>query len=214
MFVIAQTSYAGNNLLQEFMSLASYESTSHKSDHNDEPPSVGEYNIIAIHDSTSKKYEKKCTKCHADIHTRQSLDPSIPDAHVAMLPFAPGKPNDDKKCVWCHRSVDLVQAAGSPKDAMASLRKHVDSRTCTLCHGPGGEAKQFYQANFNTLHLSGSDMYGLVCSGCHGNLSNSKVRGENAAKIQKAIQKNKGGMAPLGALTTDQILAIANALQK
>ena len=226
MFVIAQTSYAGNEFLQGHMLLASNDSENSESDHHDhkddehkdddhheKPSPITTDNIIAIHDSHSAQYDDNCSECHADIHTRQSLDPTIPDAHVAMLPFAPGKLNDDKKCVWCHRTVDLVQAAGSPKDTLASIRKHVDARTCTLCHGPGGDGKQFYQANFSTLQLSGTDMYGLVCSGCHNNLANSEVKGEDFNEIQEAINENEGGMAPLGALTIDQIQAIADALQ-
>jgi hypothetical protein len=68
-------------------------------------------NIIAIHDSSSEEYKKKCSECHADIPKAQSLDPSIPAAHVAMFDFAPGKPGDDKQCIWCHRTVDLVQGS-------------------------------------------------------------------------------------------------------
>jgi len=180
-------------------------------DDDDAPPAVTD-NIIAAHDRNSPQYNRNCSNCHADIRTRESLDPNIPDAHVAMLPFAPGEINDDKQCTWCHRSVDLVQAAATPKDTGSSLRKQVDARLCTMCHGPGGSAKRFYQTTLEQLGPDGADLYDLACSGCHRVLENSEVRGESANEIHEAINEDEGGMAPLSALTDAQIQAIAGAL--
>jgi mono/diheme cytochrome c family protein len=172
----------------------------------------GTKNYIALHNSSSPQYNDNCSDCHGGIHTRQTLNPLIPDAHVAMLPFAAGETDSDKKCTWCHRSVDLVQATGSPLMLRTSLRKRVDVKLCTLCHGPTGPGKQFYQVSLSSLQLEGSELYDLTCSGCHGLLADSEVEGESAAEIQEKINENEGGMGPLGALNIDQIQAIAAAL--
>ena len=65
-------------------------------------------NLIAVHDSSSRQYNKECISCHADILSAQSLQPPIPNVHVAMIPFTPGE-KDEETCVVCHRTVDLVQ---------------------------------------------------------------------------------------------------------
>ena len=169
-------------------------------------------NIIAAHDRNSLQYKRNCSDCHADIHTGQTLDPLVPDAHVAMLPFAAGETGSNDQCTWCHRSVDLVQAPGSPLLMPNSIRKRIDPRLCTMCHGPGGPAKQFYQETLSSLQLDGSELYDLTCSGCHKVLAGSEVEGESAAEIQTKINGNEGGMGPLGVLNTEQIQSIALAL--
>jgi len=162
-------------------------------------------NIIAIHDSKSDQYDKNCIECHADIRNGQSLDPLIPNVHVAMFPFAPGKQSDDKQCIWCHRTVDLVQGSAG------NIRKQVDATLCTMCHGPASPGKQFYHAD---LALDGPELYDLACAACHKDLANSKVKGESARDIQKKIDENEGGMGPLRVLSTEKIQAIADALAK
>ena len=185
-----------------------------EADEDDEVPttSTATDNIIAAHDRNSPQYNRNCSDCHADIHTGQTLDPFIPDAHVAMLPFAPGETDSNDQCSWCHRSVDLVQAAGSPLVMPNSVRKRIDPRLCTMCHGPGGPAKQFYRETLSSLQLDGSELYDLTCSGCHRVLADSEVEGESAAEIQNKINGNEGGMGPLVALKTEQIQSIAVAL--
>jgi hypothetical protein len=170
-------------------------------------------NIIAIHDSNSGQYDKKCNECHADIRNAQSLDPSIPAAHVAMFDFAPGKPGDDKQCAWCHRTVDLVQ--GSAGD----IRKQVDATLCAMCHGPidrngpsGKMVKKFYQAGPSPS--DGALLYDLACAACHKDLASSKVSGESAKDIQKKIDENEAGMGPLVILSTKEIESIADALAR
>ncbi len=232
MFIFIPASQAGSESFQVPLLLASNDDYSdedrdrkkrhedREEEHEDDdpdrpdhtPPPTGDgVNYIALHDSSSDQFNDNCSGCHANIHTRQTLDPSIPDAHVVMLPLVPGESND--RCIWCHRSVDLVLAAGSPKDHLSSLRKHIDSRVCALCHGPGGVGKQFYQANFSNLQLNGTEMYGLLCSACHGRLTESEVKGEDAGEIQEAINEDEGGMNPLKVLTTQQIQEIADALR-
>jgi hypothetical protein len=174
-------------------------------------------NIIAIHDSSSSQYNKKCNECHADIRNAQSLEPSIaPAAHVAMFDFAPGKPGDDKQCIWCHRTVDLVQGSAG------NIRKQVDATLCAMCHGgpidrdgpgPSGTVKKFYLAGPSPDDPDGDKvLYDLACAACHKDLANSKVEGESANEIQKKIDDDKGGMLPLRILTTVEINSIASAL--
>jgi hypothetical protein len=169
-------------------------------------------NLIAIHDSSSSQYNKKCNECHADIRNAQSLDPSIPNVHVAMFDFAAGKPGDDKQCIWCHRTVDLVQGSAG------NIRKQVDATICAMCHGPfdrngpSGTVKQFYQAGPSPDDPDGVLLYDLACAACHKDLVNSKVSGESAKDIQKKIDENEAGMGPLRVLSTQEIQAIAAAL--
>ena len=168
-------------------------------------------NIIASHDSSSSQYNKNCTNCHGNILTEKSLNASIPNAHVAMLPFAPGK-NNNNKCVWCHRSVDLVQGTERVEKSKANLRKRVNTTVCSLCHGPLGPGKQFFQTGLSPTQPDGPALYELACAACHRSLPNSQVKGESASEIQKKINENEGGMGPLKVLTTEEIQAIAAAL--
>jgi len=168
-------------------------------------------NIIKIHDSSSGQYKKECNGCHEDIRNAQSLEPSIPNVHVAMFDFAPGKPGDDKQCIWCHKTVDLVQGSA---DKM--IRKQVDPTLCTMCHGPAGPGIQFYHAGLSSTidPDDGPALYALACASCHRDLANSKVSGESARDIQKKINENEAGMGPLRVLSTQEIQAIADALAK
>jgi hypothetical protein len=179
-------------------------------------------NIIAIHDSSSDEYKNKCSECHASIPQAQSLESSIaPAAHVAMFDFAPGKPGDDKQCIWCHRTVDLVQGSAG------NLRKQVDATLCTLCHGApprevinnkeperSATAKQFYQAGLSPTDPDGPALYDLACAACHRNPENSQVKGARTDQIQRAIEKDKGKMGPLTVLSIQEIQAIEDALAK
>jgi hypothetical protein len=171
-------------------------------------------NIVAIHDSSSKQYDKDCIECHASVHTEESLDPTIPPAHLAMFDFAPGKPGDKKQCVWCHRSVDLTQATQTEGISKGNLRKRVDTALCGLCHGPSGPGPQFYQTGLSPTEPDGPALYDLVCAACHRDLNDSEVRDESAREIQEAIEDNEGGMRPLRALSSQEIRAIADALAR
>jgi cytochrome c553 len=162
-------------------------------------------NIISIHDSSARQYSDKCISCHEDILSEQSLDPSIPNTHVAMIPFAPGE-KDEETCVVCHRTVDLVQGSAG------NIRKQVDATFCTMCHGPAGPATKFYQKSLSELALEGPELYDLACAACHRDLANSEVSGESAEEIREKINEDEGGMGPLKALSTQEIQAIAVAL--
>lgn len=171
-------------------------------------------NIVAIHDSSSEQYNKKCGDCHSEIHGRQSLDPSIPAAHPGMFPYAAGRPGDDKQCRWCHRTVDLTPAQQFSDKSKGNLRRHVDVTLCTLCHGPyrGGPGQQFYQSGLSPTEPDGVAVYNVVCGGCHRELEDSELIGKNAKKIQKAIDEDKGGMSVLNVLSSQEIAAVAAVL--
>jgi cytochrome c5 len=180
-------------------------------EHDGDDGTIASENIFAQHDRTSPQYNKNCTACHAEILTEQSLDPSIRSAHVVKLSITPGEDNDIK-CAWCHRSVDLVQGSAG------NLRRQVDVALCSLCHGPFkrnealGPVKQFYLAGLSPTDPDGNQLYELVCAACHKDQANSKVKGESASEIQEKINKNEGGMGPLNFLSAGEIQAIASAL--
>lgn len=216
LFAIPQPSFADDERQRSSHDSGESHKDEGKDDDDDDQPPPGDtslQNFIAIHDSNSPQYNRNCSNCHSEIHTRETLNSSIPDAHVAMLPFAPGE--GDNKCTWCHRSVDLVEAAGSPKVTGNTIRKRIDPRLCTLCHGPSGPGERFYAVDFPSVQMDGADLYGLTCSGCHGPLSNpdDDVRGEDANEIREAINENEGGMGVLRILSNAQIEAIAAALK-
>jgi hypothetical protein len=167
-------------------------------------------NLIASHDSASPKYDRNCTNCHSSIPTEKSLNPSIPNAHVAMLPYIPGKGNT--KCIWCHRSVDLVQGSTRIEKSKSNLRKGVNMTLCTLCHGPSGPGNQFFQTELSPTQPDGALLYDLACAACHRDLANSQVKGESVSEIQKKINGNEGGMGPLKVLSAEEIQAIAATL--
>lgn len=170
-------------------------------------------NFAAFHDSNSDQYKKDCTDCHEDVLNGESLNPNIPEAHLAMFEFAAGKTGDDKQCRWCHHnSVDLTQGTQSAATSKGNLRKHVDTALCTMCHGPEGPAEQFYQVGLSSLVTDGGELYDLACAGCHRDLEDSQVKDKDTENIQKAIAKDKGGMGPLIALRPEEIQAIADAL--
>jgi hypothetical protein len=171
-------------------------------------------NLIALHDSRSDQYETECKSCHEDIHSRETFDPAIPAAHLAMSPFAAGEPGSDQQCRWCHRTVDLAQGTQTRGKSIGNLRRHVDATLCTLCHGPyrDGPGAQLYQSGLSPTQPDGPLLYGLVCSGCHGNLDNSDVRGEDAQEIREKIAEDEGGMGVLSILSNEEIDALVAAL--
>ena len=186
-------------------------------DDDDDSTGGNDRNIIALHNLHSPQYDRHCLDCHADVTHEPTLNPSFQEltAHGSMLPFAPGKPGDDKQCTWCHRSIGMEPGMPSPGDELqGSLRKHVDPAACTLCHGPDGPGPQYYQARLSDLMTDGESLYALVCSSCHGVLGNSEVKGESAEEIRSKILEDEGGMGPLDPLTDEQLQRIADALKK
>jgi cytochrome c5 len=184
-----------------------------------DPKGGGSTNLISAHDSNSKDYKKECKKCHAAIHTDESLDPSVPTAHRAMAPFAAGKELSDQQCRWCHLTVDLQQGTQRVENSKGNIRRHVDVELCAFCHGPFGDgssgrgyAPVYYQTSpFSLTNPDGPALYDMLCSGCHGPLEISEVRGDGD-DIQKKIDEDEGGMGALDVLTDAEVQAIAAAL--
>jgi len=58
----------------------------------------------------------------------------------------------------------------------------------------------------------GATLYNSGCSGCHGSLSLSAVKGSSAQTIQNAINNNMGGMSQFKTYTQAQVSGIAAAL--
>ena len=70
----------------------------------------------------------------------------------------------------------------------------------------------YYQTNpFSPTNPDGPALYGMLCSGCHGPLEISEVRGDGD-DIQKKIDEDEGGMGALDVLTEAEVQAIAAAL--
>lgn len=205
------------------------------------PPVASTTNYIAFHDRNSSRYNENCLDCHAGVLTEKPVatatvtnprligQPLTTTAHGTMLRgnFKPGRTGDDRRCQFCHRSVNLVEGPPMPQNEMnGAIRKRVDPAVCTLCHGPktgtgaqpNSPGPQFYQVGLSQLIpltnplAAGQKLYGLYCAGCHNPLANSEVRGESAGEIQSHINGNEGGMGPLRVLTPAQIQAIATAL--
>jgi len=172
---------------------------------DDEVSATSAANIIAAHTRSSRQYNNNCTGCHSQVFSEQSLNPAIHTAHVTMRAFVPGK-EDNRKCVFCHRSVDLLERSAG------NLRRQVDVAVCALCHGPGRATKTFYLTGPSLTNPDGPALYASACSPCHGALANSQVRGKPASEIQNKIRENEGGMGPLQLLTSTEIQAIARAL--
>lgn len=169
------------------------------------PSPLGDVNLVALHDRNSRQYDDNCLDCHAGVTTATSLAPDIEAAHPVMLSSTPGE-DTEEKCVFCHRSVDLMQFSAG------NLRRQVDVTLCSVCHGPSTSIRQLYQSGFSGNDLDGMVLYNLVCSGCHRELQDSEVRGESFNEIREAILDDEGGMRPLQVLTDQQIRAIADSL--
>ncbi|NOY68418.1 MAG: hypothetical protein GXP53_02845 [Deltaproteobacteria bacterium] len=60
--------------------------------------------------------------------------------------------------------------------------------------------------------IDGASLYGTNCAMCHGPLATSSKRGASAAKIQSAINNNRGGMGRLNTFASAEISAIAAVL--
>ena len=167
---------------------------------------LNDVNLVAVHDRSSRQYDDNCLDCHAAIPSATSLDPTIEAAHPVMLSSTPGE-DTEEKCVFCHRSVDLLQFSAG------NLRRHVDVTLCSVCHGPAGPSRQLSQTGIpGNDPTDGAVLYDQVCSSCHRGLQDSEVGGESFDDIREAIFDDKGGMRPLEALSNQQIQAIAGAL--
>ena len=169
---------------------------------------VAAENVLALHNRSSSRYDKECTKCHGHVLLEQSSDPSLHTAHLTMGYYVPGK-EANQKCGFCHRTTDLLLGS------TGNVRRHVDVTLCAVCHGPErAPTKRFYLSGPSPTQPDGPSLYALMCSSCHGDLVTSQVRGKSATEIRHKISENEGGMGPLRVLTTFETDAIARALAR
>ncbi len=77
----------------------------------------------------------------------------------------------------------------------------------SLPSGCTGGAPVTVQACVYTAPLDGAALYTRYCAGCHGN----GKKGESTRSIQRAIDRNTGGMGTLRTLTPAQVAAISAA---
>jgi len=108
------------------------------------PVDLAGKNLVAVHDVTSKSYDKACLACHLDKLGESSLAATTPGYHKRKMglnsagkPIIPGN-TPDEKCVFCHRTVDM-----SPNRSAGNLRRQVDVAFCAGCHTTG--KFDFYQ---------------------------------------------------------------------
>ena len=63
------------------------------------------------------------------------------------------------------------------------------------------------------VQTAGALLYGDNCANCHGDISNSSIIGRSSvAQIMGAIASDFGGMSVMGALTSEQLLSISDAI--
>ncbi len=115
-------------------------------------------------------------------------------------------------CSGCHGSLSSSQVKGSLASTiqsainsvsqMAGLKSLTSTQVSAIATALGGTS---------STSTNGATLYATYCSGCHGSLSSSQVRGESASEIQSAIN-SVSQMAGLKSLTSTQIQAIASAL--
>ena len=100
-------------------------------------------NLTAVHDASSRRYDDDCLKCHREVLTRRTLDSTIPDAHLAMLPeiptFSAATGVDNEDCAYCHPTVDL-----GPNRSAGNIRRQVAVGRCSMCHADGPAVSDFY----------------------------------------------------------------------
>ncbi|MBI2319652.1 MAG: hypothetical protein HYU75_22310, partial [Betaproteobacteria bacterium] len=124
---------------------------------DDESSTQTTANAIAFHDRNSRRYNDNCLDCHAAVLTEAPVvanatvtnpdlnqQPRTRTAHGTMLRgnAKPGERGDDRRCQFCHRSVNVVEGPPMPQNELnGAIRKRVDPAVCTLCHGPksGGQ---------------------------------------------------------------------------
>jgi hypothetical protein len=76
---------------------------------------------------------------------RRTLNRKIKDAHVAMVPFAPGYDPKagatNQVCIGCHTNVDVLQHSAG------QIRKNVSMSLCAACHNKEGPSSKKFYAN-------------------------------------------------------------------
>lgn len=120
-------------------------------------------------------------------------------------------------CLGCHGSLSSnigkgwtpsrIQSAIASVNSMRSLSTLTDSQVQLIASAlaaPSPEA-------IATPSSTGTSLYAMYCSGCHGPLASNNIRGRTAADIQSAIS-TISTMRQLSSLSTTEIQSIVSSL--
>jgi hypothetical protein len=101
-----------------------------------------DWNLNAMHDANSSRYNSECIKCHGNMLWEESLDSEVEAIHPKMIKYVLPETGEEEitntTCVYCHKSVDFVESSAG------NIRKQVASTVCAECHAPKGGAKVLY----------------------------------------------------------------------
>lgn len=105
-----------------------------------------DWNVVAIHDSSSPQYRTDCIVCHGDKQdpaSETTLAEGYSSIHLNMCKYvfeAAGQESmNDAVCMYCHETVDYFDQSG------AGIRKQVDPDGCAQCHTSSGPGRQLYE---------------------------------------------------------------------
>jgi hypothetical protein len=107
--------------------------------------SIG-FEVIAVHDPASGRYDANCIGCHGERTNEVALDGVTPAAHSTMQFGFLGTGNE--RCVSCHKSAPdfLSYSAGGLRELVNVERDLALESSCTSCHSSGNLA--FYVRGF------------------------------------------------------------------
>lgn len=101
-----------------------------------------DWNLEALHDSSSTVYGNDCIKCHGDMSSETTLSAQVQGIHTRMCPFvyqATGQTSmTNTVCVYCHTTVDLRD------ESAGNIRRQVAMSKCNTCHTAAGPGRQLY----------------------------------------------------------------------
>jgi len=101
-----------------------------------------DWNLNAMHDANSPRYNSDCIKCHGNMLWEESLDANVEAIHPKMIKYVLSETGENEitstTCRYCHRSVDFLEGSAG------NIRKQVASSICADCHAPKGGAKVLY----------------------------------------------------------------------
>jgi len=101
-----------------------------------------EWNLIAMHDASSTRYNPDCIKCHGNMMGETTLSTDIQGIHPRMVRYVVAETGEtditNNTCKHCHRSVNLLDSSAG------NIRKQVATDICVSCHAVNGPGKPFY----------------------------------------------------------------------
>ncbi len=118
-------------------------------------------------------------------------------------------------CASCHDPLATSTKGGKSATAIQSAINADTGNMGTLSSLSTEEVQAIATALASIsppVTIDGVALYAQDCADCHNPLATSEKAGASAAAIQTAIDNDRGGMASLSSLTTEQLQAIATAL--